>query len=385
MKITPQGGPGAVPSNAVKTEISAPGAVSELAKANRARAIAAWNTAKAAQGAPQAPNTIQEGTGVQNASNVSPEEMVGLRPQSAPPAEITQESGQTPPTEATSPPPAKVEEPLSPQYAVLARQAKALRQAQQNLKAERAAFKAEQDASRAAPPVQAATTAAVDDALSTIPRDRLVNDPVGVFEELGLSAEELANRILNHRAVDPATANYMSKLEAKIAKLEAAQDDSKKAFETSQSDSYEQAVVAIRNEAEDLVDTDPDFATIKEMGQSEEIVNLIKDVHAKGLEGKYRKGTLLTVEAAARLVEDELVNQWVEKHEKLSRLEKIQKRLKPATQVGQQASALGTQQQQSAATNQNTTRTLTNSMGSSGKMSARDRAIAVFNGTIKTG
>ena len=106
---------------------------------------------------------------------------------------------------------------------------------------------------------------------------------------------------------------------------EAAQDESRKSFESSQSESYEQAVVAIRNEAEDLVNSDPDFATIKEMGQTEEIVNLIKDIHAKGLEGKYRKGTLLTVEAAARLVEDELVNQWIEKHEKLSRLEKIQR------------------------------------------------------------
>ncbi len=132
-------------------------------------------------------------------------------------------------------------------------------------------------------------------------------------------------------------------------------------------------------EAEDLVNSDPEFQTIKETGQYKEIVNLIKDVHEKGLPGKFRKGTLLSVDQAARLVEDELVNQWVEQYGKLSRVEKIQKRLRPATpdaKPGQQTQ--GTQAQTQPAASQ--TRTLTNSMGTAGKMTARQRAIAVFNG-----
>lgn len=377
MKIVPQTGPAFVNHNAQVNApiIGAPGNQSNLAKENRSRAIEAFNRASMGTPPQTHQNTVQEGTSVQNASNVSPEEMSGLRAPSSPSVQESEQSDTVETQEAASPPPAKVEEPLSPHYAVLARKEKALRAETQKLNVARAAFKAEQEALKGtgAPASQPAF-----DESKYIPKDRLTQDTVGVLEELGLSREDIANRLLNPDQISPAQASYMAKLEAKIAKLESAQDESKKTFESSQTDAYNQAITAMKYEAQDLVNNDPEFATIKETGQSEEIVNLIKDVHEKGLPGKYRKGTLLSVEQAARLVEDELVNQWVEQHDKLSKLEKIQKRLKPATPVAKQSQpSQGTPTEQSSA---NQTKTLTNSMGSSKRLSARDRAIAVFNG-----
>lgn len=373
MKIEPK------TSAAVPFIDKAPGAPSNTAKENRQRAIEAFN-----RGATQVQgnNQPQAGTTVQNASNVSPEEMTGIRSsmaQSTP--ENTEESKVSYTSEeATSPTPAKVEEPLSPHFALLARKEKALRAETQKLNADRAALKAEREALKAQGTAPQAQT--IDES-KYISRDRALNDPISVLEELGFSTEDLAGKLLNRQQVDPATANHIAKLEAKLAKLEASQDETKKTFQSAQTDSYNQAITAMEFEAEDLVNSDPEFQTIKETGQYKEIVNLIKDVHEKGLPGKYRAGTLLSVDQAARLVEDELVNQWIEQHEKLSRLEKIQKRLKPATQSAKPGnSPQGTQQQQSAATQQGT-RTLTNNMASSGKMSARDRAIAVFKGEIK--
>jgi len=371
MQITPKAGP-AIPF------IDKSGPAGNAAKENRARAIAAFNGGGQAPQAPQGQNTVQEGTSVRDASNVSPEEFSSLRAQVKPTEEPLSEQSYTSDTEEVTSP-TKVEEPLSPHYAILARKEKALRAETQKLNAARQAFKAEQEALKLSG-TQTPKASTFDES-KYIPKDRMTQDPVSVLEELGFSREDMANRLLNQDQISPAQASYMAKLEAKIAKLEAAQDESKKTFETSQTDSYNQAITAMTYEAEELVASDPEFATIKETGQAEEIVNLIKDVHEKGLPGKYRPGTLLSVEQAARLVEDELVNQWIEQHEKLSRLEKIQKRLKPATPVAKPSQTTQGTQSQSSTANQNTTRTLTNNMTSGGKpLSARERAIAVFNG-----
>lgn len=341
-------------------------APSKATQSGRERAIAALlgTQTPAAQAAPP----------VQDASAVTPEEMVGLRPQETPTTQESEQVATVDSQEATSPTPAKVEEPLSPHYAVLARKEKALRAEVAKLNAAKAAFKAEQEAKVSSPQAQAP---AIDES-KYISKDRLSQDYIGVLEELGYSVEDIGNRLLNRGQVDPMVNKMVSDLQAKIAKLEAAQDETRKTYESNQSDSYNQAVSAMTYEAEDLVNNDPEFATIKETGQYEEIVNLIKDVHEKGLPGKYRKGTLLSVEQAARLVEDELVNQWTEQYEKLSRIEKIQKRIKPATPDAKPGQPQGTQPQQPAATNQ--TKTLTNNMTTTRKMSARERAIAVMNG-----
>lgn len=368
MIIVPKTGPSAVNSPSTAPAIASPGGLSEQAKAARARAIAAFSG--------------NQPSAVQNQSQVSPEEMVGVKaslaqiPESGPDntSETLAATSPNPPAETTE------EQPLSPQYAILARKEKALRAEMSKLNVERAAFKAEREALKANAPAPTPTF----DESKYIAKDRLFNDPVSVFEENGLTGEELANKILNHKQVDPQVTTYIQKLEAKLAKLEASQDETRKTIESGQTAAYEQAVTAIRYEAEELVNTDPEFATIKQTGQAEEIVNLIKDVHEKGLEGKYRKGTLLTVEAAARLVEDELVNQWVEQYDKLSQLDKIKKRLsRGQTQVAKPGTpSQGSQAQPTSATSPQT-KTLTNSMATGSKLSARERAIAVFNGTIK--
>lgn len=365
MKIEAKAGP-SIPF------IDKPGAASIAAKENRQRAIEAFSRGAAVHQdapAPQAQNQP-----VMDPSRVSPGEMPHLRSVASQNTQ-SEETHTIEEQEATSPPPAKVEEPLSPHYATLARKEKALRAEVHKLNAAKAAFKAEQEALKAAG--VSAPTPTFDES-RYISKDRATQDPVAVFEELGFTPDDLAQRLLNPVKSDPQVMNLVSQLKAEIAQLKASQDETKKTIESSQSDAYNQAITAMTYEAEELVNSDPEFQTIKETGQAGEIVNLIKDVHEKGLPGKYRKGTLLSVEQAARLVEDELVNQWVEQYGKLSRVEKIQKRLRPATPDAKPGQLpQGTQAQNQPAAQ---TRTLTNSMGTAGKLSARQRAIAVFNG-----
>jgi len=373
--VTPKAGP-SIPF------IEKPAGTSDAARASRERAINAFmggrqdSTQPANQQPPQPQDAFDVALAKANAAAQANAENSLPAPETPAPTGQTDTGG----TAATSQP-AKVESetPLSQHYATLARKEQALRAEVKRLNAERAAFKAEREAAKA-PQASASTPAApATEPPSSIARDRLLNDPVSVFEELGLSAEELANRLLNHQPVDNRLTSYIGKLEEKIAKLEASQDETRKAYEQNQSQSYEQAVKAIDAEARRLVYTDPEFATIKATGQHGEVTNLIKEVFEKGLEGQYEAGTLLTVEEAARLVEDELVQQWVEQHEKLSKLEKIQKRLQPkapAPVAEQGTPAQGQSQQQPGQI-----KTLSNSLPTSGKkLSARERAIAVFQG-----
>jgi len=263
---------------------------------------------------------------------------------------------------------------------VLARKERALRIQAKQLSEERAALHAEREAAKGsvASPAATATTTPPAQAKS-FSQERLLTDPVGALEELGFTPEQIAQKLLNHTPVDPRITAYVNHLEKQLAEVKASQDETRKTLDTRETDSVAQAIDNIRFEAEQLVESDPNFATIKATGQTEEIVTLIKGVFDEGLPGKFRKGTLLTVEQAAALVEEELEAQWIEQHEKLSRIEKIQKRLaakntpaKPGTPNGTSTPATGQQQ----------IKTLSNNMtpGSSKPMSARDRAIAVFNG-----
>jgi hypothetical protein len=363
-----------------------PAAASEAAKSSREKAIAAFmggsqdSNTPGRQAAPPAP---QDGFDVALAkANAAAQ----AAPDSPPVSETTDESGgQTITSEAATSQPAKVEEtPLSQHYATLARKEKALRAEVKRLNDERAAFKAEREAATRGAVSPAATAQTPATPVKSYSQERLLDDPIGVFEELGLSTEAIAQRLLNHSPVDPRMSSYIGKLEKQIAELKAGQDETRKTLESNQTASYDQAVDNIRFEAQSLIETDPDFATIKATGQSEEVVTLIKGVFDEGLPGKFRKGTLLTVEQAARLVEDELVAQWVEQHEKLSRIEKIQKRLNTNKTPVAKPGSNPTQGSSQSATGQQM-KTITNAMGATGKtLSARDRAIAVFNGT-KTG
>lgn len=258
--------------------------------------------------------------------------------------------------------PEATEKALSPQYAALARKEKALRSQVQQLKAQQAAFKAEQDAFKA---TSQAPSSSFDES-KYIPKDRLKSETLAVLAEEGISYDEITNAILNRPSSDPAMLAAIQKLENQIKAQADAQAKATKAQEDSQTQAYKQAVHQITTDAKALVATDPAFEMIQGTGSVKDVVELIERTFKED-------GILLSVEDAAKEVEEYLVEEAF----KLTRLNKIQQRLKPATptpEAPKQAAPEAKQQQGM--------KTLTNAVGSSRPLTARERAILAFQGKL---
>lgn len=246
----------------------------------------------------------------------------------------------------------KVEEALSPKFAALARKEKELRQLQQAIKAEREALKSKES----------------DYETNYIPKARLKSELFKVLEESGVSHDELANFVLQgSQPKDP----YLAQLEAKIAALEGKVKEPMDKIQEQEKRQYEQAVSQIRTEAKLLVDSDPAYETIKEMGATEAVVELIKKTFDSS-------GELLTVESASKQVEEYLLEEAM----KMASLNKIKQRLAPAVEVAPQVP----QKSQQITTQ---LKTLTNAQASSSSSSLsarekRERAILAFKGQLNT-
>jgi len=288
--------------------------------------------------------------GAPSASNPAPNSDVGQRDsiEGSPATEA-------PPKAATAP---ANEEPVSTQFAVLARKEKALRA---KALAQEQALKAREEALKA----KEAELLAKDSEYASkyVPKDRLKTDPFGVLTEEGLTYDQLTELALNApKPADHATQAYLKKLEAKIAELENSQKTAQKTYQESQQASYKQAIHQIKMEAQELVSSDPAYETIHATNSVDDVVQLIERVYKE-------KGIVLPVEKAAQVVEEELLEEAL----KLHKIKKIQERLKAATPATPVAAPAQQQPQ---------VKTLTNSMTSTKPMSARDRAIAAMQGRL---
>ncbi len=301
-----------------------------------------------------------------NPSNVSVEELGAITSStSVPEAQTgTTESGVSEVTETTQEP-AKPSDPpaLSSQFAQLARREKAFRAQVNQFKADQAAFKASQDAAKApaTPSFDPSRYVAIED---------IQKAPFDALNKAGLTYEQLVEQQLNQPSPEQRQLNQtIQALEAKIKSLEEGQETSKKAFEQQSQDSYQQALTQIRTEAKNLVNSDPDtYETIKATGSIKDVVDLIEDTWKNGLGDDYPKGTLLTVEDAARMVEEHLA----EEAYKLSQLKKIQKRFttqKPVAPANATAQTAGVTKQPQGS------KTLTNAVGTQRQYTAKERAV----------
>lgn len=342
----------------------------------RERAIAKMNDGLKAMGVtpkghiPPLPSQPTQSP-VLNQNSVSPEELSAISPNIQVPeaqtgtSEEVQQVTETPQEAAK---PAETEPattPLSAQFAQLARKEKALRAQVNQFKAEQAAFKQAQDAQKA---FQAPQTPSFDPS-RYVALDDIQKDPFGALNKAGLSYEQLVEQQLNQPSPEQRQLNQtVSELRAEIKALKDGQDKTTKQFEQQSQDSYTQALNQIRTEAKNLVNSDPDtFETIKATGSIKDVVDLIEDTWKNGLDEAHPKGTLLTVEEAAKMVEDHLS----EEAYKLSQLKKIQKRFAPKQVAPAAASAqTGTKPQQ-----QQGSKTLTNAVGTQRQYTAKERAV----------
>lgn len=246
------------------------------------------------------------------------------------------EEGQTNKEVGTSP----EAKPLDPKYEALAKKESAIRALEREVKAQQSAMDAK-------------IKAAVDAALSQY-RGRLKEAPLDVLNEEGLTYDQLVEQAVN--APDPETRAIKQELKAlREAQLKQTEDS-----QNSAKAQRESAITQIRNDAADLIESDPTFEVIKATESVEDVVDLITRTFDE-------TGKLLTVEKAAQMVEEELHAEAI----RIANISKVKAKLTPAT-VEQSKQQDNKQQQKPM--------TLTNNMTSTRPMSARERAIAAFKG-----
>jgi hypothetical protein len=248
---------------------------------------------------------------------------------------------------------------LSSKYAMYARKEKAIRSEAQRLKAEKAQFEAEKAAHKAQP------------AQSNL-KQTILSDPIGFFTQQGLSAEEVANILLNQRPEDVA----YRKIQAELQATREEQTNIKKSFEDREVQQREQAIKQIKAEIGSIVDKDENFETIKEMGMQDAVLELIEETFDK-------EGIILDVADAATEVENHLAEQAA----KWAGLKRVKSKLTPAEVEAAVQTNEAKQTQPVAQAQQIRTLTHAATASPSKPLSARDRrerAIKAFLGQLTT-
>ncbi len=325
------------------------------------RAVQAFMTAGQPQ-QEQAPRNPANPTGIRNTSQVAPEEMLAITDNVQEPGMI-EETEELQPEEPVVETPPKAD-PLSSQYAILARKEKALRaktqQMELTIKTREAALQAKEDALKAK-----------EQEYSTnyVPKSRFQQNPIGALEEVGLSYDQITQAQIDAVNVNPQVSAHIQRLEAKLAQLEAKAEASDKYQQDQQTTSYQAAVKQITADAKKLVFTDPNFETVKATNSVKDVVELIEQ-HFK------ETGDVMSVEESAEEVENHLL----EEIDKLNKIEKIKKRREAMNASGTpprtQTPSPNKQPQQM--------KTLTNASSSTRTLSAKERAILAFKGELKS-
>lgn len=251
-------------------------------------------------------------------------------------------------------------QPLSSQFAQLARKEKALRAREIEIKRMEQEYKAQQSAKSTQPAV---------DTSRYIDRAELEKNPFGVLAELGLSYESLTEQAANAPTADQVAFNKtISALQAEIKSLKDGQDDFKKLAAEQEQNSYKTAIATIRRDVQELVSEGDAFETVKLSGSEGDVVELIEKTFHYGMGDKYPKGTVLSAERAAQIVEDHLVEEAYNLVNKSTKLKSRLQSKPPVSEAPAKPVASDSKQPPQL-------RTLTNATSSSRQYTARERAM----------
>lgn len=249
---------------------------------------------------------------------------------------------------------------VNPQDESFARKERQIRQMQKALQAEKAAWQKERQ------------TQEQEYKTNYISKNRVKEDPLSVLSEAGISMEELNTILMNAPNSNDPTVRA---LRAEMKAIKDAQVAQQTATEQAQNQQYEQAVKQIGNEAKLLIDSDPEFETIKGEGMHEAVVELI-------VETWNTENRLMDVREAALEVENYLVDQGV----KFSKYGKVQAKQKPVDTAAQTPAEQKTPTKKQEPVSVQL-KTLTNSMPTSpskktAEAERKARAIAAFQGKL---
>lgn len=223
-------------------------------------------------------------------------------------------------------------EPISPKYAELARQRRALQVREREIQQKEKALELKSQGS------------------DQIPLARLKTEPLSVLMEAGVTYEQLTEAILANQGN-----SEVNELKAKLAALE---EGVEKKFVDREAQAEKHALSEMKREAEKIIFSNDDYELVRETKSVPDVLKLIERTYKE-------TGEVLDVAEALKLVEDELFS----RNQKIAGLKKMQGLFNPQP-APPQPRPQGM-------------RTLTNKDTASVPMSAKQRALAAFYGTLK--
>jgi hypothetical protein len=252
--------------------------------------------------------------------------------------EVNAPDGANPPQSSTAPAneagTVEATQPLSPQLAAIAR-------AKRALQLERAEFEKQKAAMDAKSPKDG----------EFVPIDRLKSQPLSVLQELGVTYEQLTQAVLEGQG---GSSPEIHALEQKIRALEEKTEKTLSERDKGQKDA---ALGEMKREAEKLSFSGDDFEMIRETRSVPKVMELIERTYDES-------GEVLDVYEAMKEIEGELIKDA----QRLAALKKI--RGESSTPHAGQAP-------------QRQFRTLTASGSTQAPLTARQRALMAFQGTLK--
>lgn len=302
MKVSPISGPGAT-IGSIGTGESAP----QTTMVDRMRALKMNTNANPTKDEPLAPAAL-----------AAPESL----PETAEPAPATT-IGETEQREDT--------QPLSPQFAAIAKQRRFLQQEKQAFEREKAEFLATRG--------------------EGIPKSQLTSSPLRTLLDSGVTFEQLTEEVLNYQSGNP----DLKSLKENI--LKEVQADMEKKFTDREQQTIQQYLDTQLRDAKTLIAQGEDYEAVKAMGLLNEVPRLIKTVYET-------EGKALTAKEALEHLEEIAL----EDAKKLATLKKVQSQLAPPAPAPQPP-----QQQRQM-------RTLTNRDTAQPSISRRARALNAFYG-----
>lgn len=343
MKLTPVSGPLPPPT------------INETAR--RAKMINAFNDSAAKQAQAES-KTVSQGTTVSNPNAVSVEELSAVKPPSRQVSEIPQEQGKDalPPSEGTAEASKPARDPeIDRRFNELARRERQLRQKAQQQEQQ---FKLQQQ--QLAEKEAAIKAKESEYSQGYISKDQLKKDTLKILAENEVLNDQFYNSMtesLLQNQVDPRIEGTFSALRNKIAELE----NKVKTQETTQAEQqdkqYKAALTQVRNDVKQEIKLNPTaYRHIAATNSVNDVVELIDEVYKKD-------GIVMHYEDACKEVESYLKDEY----------SRLKSRLEPAGQPAK-VEAMANKQQQPQ------TKTLTNQISSSRKLTARERAIQRANG-----
>ena len=216
----------------------------------------------------------------------------------------------------------------------------------------------------------AKTPANTFDPKEYIPKSRFKEDLVQLAAEQGMTYDEITQQFVNAPQRNPHYENLISELKAEINALKQGVETTNKSIQEQQTQSYKAAIDQIRQDVKAAVARDPAYETVKATNSVNDVVELIERTWNE-------EKRVMPVEEAIEEVENYLIDEAL----KLTRIEKIKKRI---SANGGQVQATNSTAKPNNPQQPQQMKTLTNATSSTRQLSAKERAVLAFRGELKS-